>query len=302
MRRRWARWTLPARRAWWRWAQGLRSADGHGITAAQREVLSRRWYLWEQFSPAEKARMERLIGLFLTSMRWEGARGFTVTAEMQVLVAAQACLLLLGLPIDEFPATDAVILHPGTVRLRGEHHLDGGVRAAGVLTLDGQAHYRGPVLLSWAAARAEMNAPRRGRNVVFHEFAHQLDMIDGSVDGTPPFSDDAARERWIAVCTEAFERRSGDPAGESTASDTTDAPEVGAVEMGPFPQILRDYATTNPAEFFSVATEEFFCRPGALREAEPALYVQFAEYFGQDPAQRSRPGRVTGSTEWAAGA
>lgn len=257
MRAELKRLTRPIRRAWWRWARGMRSADQHGISPGQIGILERQWHLWPQLTEAERDRMQRLIGLFLATMGWEGAQGFEVTEEMRVLVAAQACLLLLGLEIDEYPATDSVILHPGTVRLRGEHHLGGGLRSSGVMAVDGQAHYRGPVLLSWSAVRTEMNSPGRGRNVVFHEFAHQLDMMDGSVDGTPPFDDDAARLRWMEVCTTAYE-----------------AP----------PEVLRDYAFTNPAEFFSVATETFFCQPVQLKEAEPALYREFVQFYGQDPA------------------
>lgn len=257
MRAELKRLTRPIRRAWWRWARGMRSADQHGISPGQIGILERQWHLWPQLTEAERDRMQRLIGLFLATMSWEGAQGFEVTEEMQVLVAAQACVLLLGLQIDEYPATDSVILHPGTVRLRGEHHLGGGLRSSGVMAVDGQAHYRGPVLLSWSAVRTEMNSPGRGRNVVFHEFAHQLDMMDGSVDGTPPFDDDAARLRWMEVCTTAYE-----------------AP----------PEVLRDYAFTNPAEFFSVATETFFCQPVQLKEAEPALYREFVQFYGQDPA------------------
>lgn len=257
MRAELKRLTRPIRRAWWRWARGMRSADQHGISPGQIGILERQWHLWPQLTEAERDRMQRLIGLFLATMSWEGAQGFEVTEEMQVLVAAQACVLLLGLQIDEYPATDSVILHPGTVRLRGEHHLGGGLRSSGVMAVDGQAHYRGPVLLSWSAVRTEMNSPGRGRNVVFHEFAHQLDMMDGSVDGTPPFDDDADRLRWMEVCTTAYE-----------------AP----------PEVLRDYAFTNPAEFFSVATETFFCQPVQLKEAEPALYREFVQFYGQDPA------------------
>jgi len=260
VRRELERLTRPVRRAWWRWARGMRSADQHGISADMVAILERRWHIWGLLSLDEQERMQRLVGLFLATVSWEGAQGFEVTEEMQILVAAQACLLLLGLGIDEYPATDSVILHPGTMRMRGEHHLGGGLRSDGVMALDGQAHYRGPVLLSWMAVHTEMNAPERGRNVVLHEFAHQLDMIDGSVDGTPPFDDDDARVRWMKVCTEVFE-----------------APPV----------VLRDYAFTNPAEFFSVATETFFCWPIQMREAVPNLYEEFVRYYGQDPAART---------------
>ena len=42
------------------------------------------------------------------------------------------------------------------------------------------------------------------RNVVFHELAHEIDMIDGAVDGTPPLDRTAARRRWAEVCSHAF--------------------------------------------------------------------------------------------------
>jgi Mlc titration factor MtfA (ptsG expression regulator) len=110
-------------------------------------------------------------------------------------------------------------------------------------------------------------------NVVYHEFAHQLDMLDGITDGTPPLEDEAARRRWVEVCTAAYDsvRAEGSP-------------------------VLRAYAGTNPAEFFAVATEAFFNRPSELSEHEPALYAELRSFYRQDPAERLRrvgdPGRV----------
>jgi Mlc titration factor MtfA (ptsG expression regulator) len=122
------------------------------------------------------------------------------------------------------------------------------------------------VVLSWSAAQHGALHPDVGTNVVYHEFAHQLDMLDGIVDGTPPLGDDvAARQRWVDVCTASFERvRRGD-------------------------SVLRPYAATNPAEFFAVATELFFNRPIDLRTHEPALYEELASFYLQDPATRLTP-------------
>jgi Mlc titration factor MtfA (ptsG expression regulator) len=182
-----------------------------------------------------------------------------------VLIAAQASMLLLGLELDEYPTLTSVIVHPSTVRLRGEHGVGGGaVRSSSLQTLAGQAHYRGPVVLSWTAARRGARFPGGGQNVVYHEFAHQLDMLDGITDGTPPLGDDDdARRRWVEVCTAAYDavRAAGSP-------------------------VLRDYAGTNPAEFFAVATEVFFNRPVDLREHEPALYAELLGFYRQDPATR----------------
>ncbi len=122
----------------------------------------------------------------LPRTRWEAANGFELTDGIKVLIAAQASMLLLGLEIDDYPQLTSVIVHPSTVRLHGEYSAGGAVRASGTQSLLGQAHYRGPVVLSWNAARQGARFPGTGQNVVYHEFAHQLDMLDGITDGTPP--------------------------------------------------------------------------------------------------------------------
>ena len=106
----------------------------------------------------------------------EGVHGFTLTDDVRVLISAQASMLLLGLDLDEYPQLTSVIVHTSTVRLHGDHAAGGGLRSSATQTLAGQAHYRGPVVLSWAAARRGARFPGDGQNVVYHEFAHQLDM------------------------------------------------------------------------------------------------------------------------------
>jgi len=226
-------------------------------------LLERQFEHWNMLAPAELERMEFLVAGFFHDTRWEAANGFTLTDDIKVLIAAQASMLLLGLEIDDYPQLTSVIVHPSTVRLHGQYSAGGGLVASGTQTLLGQAHYRGPVLLSWNAARRGARFPGAGENVVYHEFAHQLDMLDGITDGTPPLGDDAARRRWVEVCTAAYDsvRAEGSP-------------------------VLRPYAGTNPAEFFAVATEVFFNRPVDLREHEPALYAELRNFYHQDPAAR----------------
>jgi Mlc titration factor MtfA (ptsG expression regulator) len=226
-------------------------------------IVERDFQHWNTLDPDELARMEMLVASFVHRTRWEAASGFHLTDQVRVLIAAQASMLLLGLEIDDYPQLTSVIVHPSTVRLRGEHVIGGGLRSSGTQTLAGQAHYRGPVVLSWSAARRGARFPNNGQNVVYHEFAHQLDMLDGMTDGTPPLGDDAARQRWVEVCTTAYDavRAEGSP-------------------------VLRAYAGTNPAEFFAVATEVFFNRPLDVREHEPALYAELRAFYRQDPAER----------------
>ena len=229
-------------------------------------LLDREFEHWNTLSPDELDRMRMLVARFVSDTRWEAANGFTLTEEIQVLIAAQASMLLLGLDLDSFPLMSSVIVHPSTVVQRGDRATGGGLHSSGPQMLAGQAHYRGPVLLSWSATRRGAKFPQRGENVVYHEFAHQLDMIDGVTDGTPPLDDEAARERWVRVCTAAY--------------DTVRADRS---------EVLRPYAGTNPAEFFAVATEVFFNRPDALRTHEPELYAELAAFYRQDPAGRLTP-------------
>ena len=229
-------------------------------------LLDREFEHWNTLSPDELDRMRMLVARFVSDTRWEAANGFTLTEEIQVLIAAQASMLLLGLDLDSFPLMSSVIVHPSTVVQRGDRATGGGLHSSGPQMLAGQAHYRGPVLLSWSATRRGAKFPQRGENVVYHEFAHQLDMIDGVTDGTPPLDDEAARERWVRVCTAAY---------DSVRADRS--------------EVLRPYAGTNPAEFFAVATEVFFNRPDALRTHEPELYAELAAFYRQDPAGRLTP-------------
>jgi Mlc titration factor MtfA (ptsG expression regulator) len=191
---------------------------------------------WNWLSETELERMRLLVGRFVHETDWEAARGMDLTEEVEVIIAAQACMLLLGLEIDEFFDVSSVIVHRSTVTLRGTHRSAAGTMSDAPQHLAGQATPKGPVVLSWAAVRRGARAPQRGQNVVYHEFAHRLDMLDGITDGTPPLGSDAENRRWSRVFTPAYERVIS---GES---------------------VLRPYAATNTAEFFAVATEAFFNR------------------------------------------
>lgn len=229
---------------------------------------------WELLDEAERVQLGELMELLMRTKRWEAARGFELTDEIRVVIAAQASLLLLGLDIEYYRTVSSIIVHPTTMMLRG-------VRpgpAAGVVTdaplaILGQAqHQRGPVVIAWDAARTAARHPERGHNVVFHEFAHKLDMLDDVVDGTPPLPDHTARERWIEVCTTEYR----------------------LLRAGAGGHLLRDYAMVNPGEFFAVATEVFFDLPGELLAQKPALYGVLRDFYRQDPARRERSAQLGG--------
>ena len=137
--------------------------------------------------------------------------------------------------------------------------------ASGPIALLGEAHSLGPVVLAWDRVLRDAQRPRDGHNLVYHEFAHKLDMLDGDADGTPPLATREQRRRWQEVCEAAFlDLRERKSRGQQTFID--------------------EYGATNEAEFFAVVTEHFFDQPTALRREEPALYDVLREFYRQDPA------------------
>lgn len=246
-----------------------RGANDEPFPDAWRERLAVRWAVWPTLDDTERARVERLTMSLVASLRWEAAQGFTVTDEMKMLVSAQASLLALGLDDDVFRKVTSVILHPRTVVLRGTRRVEGGLVSDSPYSVSGQAHHGGPVVLAWSTTAFEARHPDRGQNVVYHEFAHQLDMLDGMIDGMPPIRDASLRERWVRACTAEYQ----------------------AIRRGE-ERVLREYAGVDTGEFFAVATESFFSTPVAVRDGSPALYSVLREFYGQDPASRLERSRA----------
>jgi Mlc titration factor MtfA (ptsG expression regulator) len=217
-------------------------------------------------SEAEQARLRDDLRVFIAEKSWEGCGGLHMTDEIKVTIAAQACLLVLGLEHNYYDRVQSILVYPHGY-LAPDHRVGpDGVVHEGEGRL-GEAHYRGPVVLSWAEVLADGRHPHRGRNLVYHEFAHQLDMLDGVIDGTPPLRDRAQYRKWQRVMTAEYRR-------------LIDDSERGRATL------LDEYGTTDEAEFFAVATECFFDRPVPMKRRHPQLYDLLRDYYRQDPAQR----------------
>lgn len=220
---------------------------------------------------AEREMLRATMQVFITEKQWEGCGGLDLTDEIRVTIAAQACLLLLGLPHDYYRNVESILVYPSTVvipaRQPGFFEVVTSPVGASVPIL-GQAVAQGPVILVWDTVLHGARHPEHRHNVVYHEFAHKLDMLDGTADGTPPLFDHKQLAEWVTVCSHEFLRlRHMTEKGQKT--------------------FLDSYGAKNEAEFFAVATEEFFDRPHALQEHAPDLYRVLSTYYRQDPAQRS---------------
>jgi MtfA peptidase len=224
-------------------------------------------------SAAEKKRLCDDVRIFIAEKNWEGCGGLAMTDEIKVTIASMACLLVLGMEHNYFDRVKSILVYPSAYVVP-----DTPERGTGIIDDVGEARlgeawYRGPVVLSWDDARADGRLRHRGHNVVFHEFAHQLDMLDGVIDGTPPLKDEQEARRWRDVMTAEYESL------------------VRRTEQGRA-TLLDSYGATNEGEFFAVATECFFEQPIELSERHPRLYELLRDYFRQDPAKRCADART----------
>jgi hypothetical protein len=225
-----------------------------------------------RLTPADQAELLGHVQVFLHEKQFEGCGGLTVTEEMRVTIAGQACLLLLHQPDPGYFADARTILvYPHAYQAPGEQRLPDGTVVAGPVTRLGEAWRRGEVVLAWDAAQGGAADPRDGHNLVLHEFAHKLDMEDGAIDGAPPLPQRARYLAWARALAPEFR-----------------ALQARAERGGR--GVLDPYGATNPAEFFAVATECFFEKSRQLQRKHPELYAQLAAYYRQDPAAPRRGG------------
>jgi Mlc titration factor MtfA (ptsG expression regulator) len=230
--------------------------------------LERNVPLYARLNEHEKAVVRNDLRILVAEKHWEGCGGLQMTDEVKVTIAAHAALLLLGIDHDWFARVMSILVYPS-----GFRSPDGWRRSDGVVDLSvgalGQAWYDGPIVLAWDAVLAGALNAHDGHNVVLHEFAHQLDYLDGVIDGTPPLRSAGDYKTWHSVMTREYEQLKK------------------AAESGR-PTLLDTYGAESHAEFFAVATEAFFEKALEMCARHPELYSVLSSYYGQDPAARER--------------
>lgn len=229
------------------------------ITDAQWQTAEAQLPFLARLSVEARRRLRMLALDFIQRKSWQGAQGLTVTLEMQLVVALQACLLILERSLDEYDGWVEIIIYPGDFVIpRAVMDEDGVVHEYDDEVL-GEAWDGGPLLLSW-----HEDETIDGVNIVIHEFAHKLDMNTGRADGLPELPDAAARRRWIAAFSAAYE----------DFCERVDANE---------PTEIDPYAADAPAEFFAVVSEVFFETPEILKRVYPDVYAELSRFYRQIP-------------------
>ena len=89
----------------------------HRITHALWEESTHSLIVLQGLSAVEKAHLRELTTLFLHRKKFIGAQGLELTREMCIIIAAQACLLVLRLEIECFDGWSDVIIYPSAFRI-----------------------------------------------------------------------------------------------------------------------------------------------------------------------------------------
>jgi Mlc titration factor MtfA (ptsG expression regulator) len=236
--------------------------------AAWRAILRERVPFFLHLPADLQLQLKRHIHVFIAEKRFVGCAGLDITDEMRVTIAAQACLLLLNRRTDYFARLREVLVYPGPYLVDSVQGDGSGVLHERREARSGESWTRGQVVLSWDDALAGAADPEDGRNVVIHEFAHQLDQEKGHANGAPWLGSRMRHERWSRVLGDAFARTQA----QSRRDDGTDEP-----------LLIDPYAATSPAEFFAIVSEVFFERPQRLAAEQPALYREFSRFYRIDP-------------------
>ena len=233
--------------------------------AAWREILDRRVPYFRLLPRDLQVQLEKHIQVFVAEKPFIGCEGLAISDEVRVTIAAQACLLILNRKPDYYPNLRQILVYPGAFlieRLRAE---PSGVLQEERHALSGESWTQGQVVISWQDALEGAAVVDDGRNVVIHEFAHQLDQQKGYANGAPWLGRRDRYPRWSQVLSEEFARLQ----------------EHALTQQ---PSLFSPYGATSPAEFFAVISEVFFEQPREMASIHPALYDELRSLYRVDPA------------------
>jgi Mlc titration factor MtfA (ptsG expression regulator) len=244
-----------------------RNITAKPFPAAWRSIITRNVPIFQRLPRADQIELLGNVQVFLAEKRFEGCGGLEITDEIRVTIATQACLLLLHRTTDYYPHLTSILVYRSSYLAHEVRPVETHVWSEGDEPRLGHTGRRlGSLVLAWDDVRRSTANSSDGRNLVLHEFAHQLDFEDYTTDGAPALATKAEYQSWARVMNREF------------------AALRAAAEAG-MPTVLDIYGAENPAEFFAVVTEAFFEGPRALRARHPELYAEFARFFRQDPVQ-----------------
>lgn len=230
----------------------------------QCETLARALPFLARLDPERGQRHRALVARFLAEKTITPLHGLALDDAQRLQLAGLACLPLLEFGPEGLHGWRQVLVYPGAFRVHRRHHdEDTGVVAEWEDELAGEAWDQGPLVLSWDDLQADLAEPEAGFQLVVHEMAHKIDILDGAMDGTPPLPADWQRE-WARDFQSAYDAFCEQvDRGEETTID--------------------DYAAEAPEEFFAVTSEYHFSAPSLLAAEMPAVARHLQRFYGPSP-------------------
>lgn len=249
----------------WYWSryQLHTSLLAKGLSDDQRAIVAEQVPLTQKLPSEFHGKLEGKINAFLDQIEFIGCNGLEITEEMRLSIAAQACLLVVNSDMW-YDHLSTVLIYPNAFKSR-QSVRNGYVVTERETVRTGESWARGPVILSWTHTKQGAVNDKDGKNVVFHEFAHQIDDLSGHTDGAPNLSRHQNFADWERVFVKAYESHIQHvQAGRKTVIDA--------------------YGAEGQEEFFAVAVEVFFEKPVSLKRKEPEVYEQLALLFQLEPS------------------
>ncbi|MDP4116037.1 MAG: zinc-dependent peptidase [Bacteroidota bacterium] len=236
-----------------------------GFPADWLEIIENNVRFYNLLPASLKEELQQLVQIFLAEKFFEGCAGLLITDEIKLTIAAQACILLLGQDHDIYPKLRTILVYPTAYFAPETHYLKDGTMIESIQFRFGESWARGQVVLAWDEIKQDTLDINDGQNLVYHEFAHQLDHEYGIIDSIPDLLQRTSYVTWARIISNEYDR---------LVSDIMNNRQT----------LLNEYGATNQAEFFAVATEYYFEKPIELKKLHPDLYDQLKDFYNIDTA------------------
>ena len=229
------------------------------------DILKKNFVLYNKLPEVLKIDLQNKIKIFISEKKFIGCQGLEITDEVRIIIAGQACTLLLNRKTNYYPKLKTIYIYP-TAYFSKQRFDIGGVIAEKEIVSLGESWNSGELVLAWDSAEHGAINMYDGKNVVYHEFAHQLDQEDGVADGAPILKSRSSYVSWARVLSTEYDNLIRKKKRHRKT-------------------ILSKYGATNPAEFFAVVSEAFFEKPDQLNKKKPELYNELQAYYQVNPIE-----------------
>ncbi|MDZ7717610.1 MAG: M90 family metallopeptidase [Balneolaceae bacterium] len=228
------------------------------------EILYTEVPYYSQLPDNLKQTLRNHLVIFMDEKLFEGCNGLEMTEKKKVIISAYACVLLLGEPAGYYSDLQSILVYPDDYMAPVREEREGGVISEGTQARKGESWDLGSIVLSWDDIRENIKNQSSVHNLIFHEFAHQLDHQYGLTAGIGEYGEIFRDDEWTRILAHVYKT-------------------LQYKERRRINSVLDFYGATDPAELFSVATESFFLHPHQLREEFPKLYDVLKSFYNIDP-------------------